>query len=211
MYAAFAVRGSCRARQISFFPLVPLGYGWKLRLTTVMLGSILCKIGNSRRRNDNSRVHIWRRPPNWVIPTMKRGYRRSGENKIFPHLIIWIHNQFVSCYLWQTKYCFCPGYSFTRVRITVQTPWSESSSELYRPNDRHFSVKLVPTSADRGCRVVSATDPYFRILDFVDQSRYSFFQAATKLYSWGWVGPVPDPLLLRTSDSAGNRIRTSAL
>jgi hypothetical protein len=33
------------------------------------------------------------------------------------------------------------------------------SSELYRPSDRRLSAKLVPTFADRGCRVVSATDP----------------------------------------------------
>jgi hypothetical protein len=29
------------------------------------------------------------------------------------------------------------------------------------------------------------------------------------LYSRGWVDPVPDPLLLRKSSSAGNRTRTS--
>jgi hypothetical protein len=33
------------------------------------------------------------------------------------------------------------------------------ASELYRPSDRHLSAKLVKTSADSGCRVVSATDP----------------------------------------------------
>jgi hypothetical protein len=27
------------------------------------------------------------------------------------------------------------------------------------PSDRRLSAKLVPTFADRGCRVVSATDP----------------------------------------------------
>jgi hypothetical protein len=32
-------------------------------------------------------------------------------------------------------------------------------SELYRPSDRRMSAKLVPTLADRGCRVVSATIP----------------------------------------------------
>jgi hypothetical protein len=34
-----------------------------------------------------------------------------------------------------------------------------SASELYRPSDRRLSAKLVPPFADRGCRVVSATDP----------------------------------------------------
>jgi hypothetical protein len=34
--------------------------------------------------------------------------------------------------------------------------------ELYRPSDRRLSAKLVPTFADKGCRVVSATDPHGR-------------------------------------------------
>jgi hypothetical protein len=42
--------------------------------------------------------------------------------------------------------------------------------ELYRPKDRRFSVKLVPTSTDIGCRVVSAMDPYSGILDFLDRT-----------------------------------------
>jgi hypothetical protein len=36
-----------------------------------------------------------------------------------------------------------------------------------------------------------------------------FFQVAPQLYSRGWADPVPDPLLLRKSGSAGNRTRTS--
>jgi hypothetical protein len=38
-------------------------------------------------------------------------------------------------------------------------PWSESASELYRPSDRRLSVKWLPTFADRGCHMVSVTDP----------------------------------------------------
>jgi hypothetical protein len=55
--------------------------------------------------------------------------------------------------------------------------------------------------------VVSVTDPYYRILGFLDRSRYVFFQAASQLYSL--VDPVLDPLLLGKSGSAGNRTRTS--
>jgi hypothetical protein len=33
---------------------------------------------------------------------------------------------------------------------------------LYRLSDRRLSAKLVPTLADRGCRVVSATNPHGR-------------------------------------------------
>jgi hypothetical protein len=35
-------------------------------------------------------------------------------------------------------------------------------SELYPPSDRSLSAKLVSTLADRGCRVVSATNPHGR-------------------------------------------------
>jgi hypothetical protein len=87
--------------------------------------------------------------------------------------------------------------------------WPKSARELYRPIDRRLSTKLVPTFADRGCHVVSVTDPYGCILDFLDQSSYFFFQVAPQLYSRGCVDPVPDPLLLRKSGSTGNRTRTS--
>jgi hypothetical protein len=88
-------------------------------------------------------------------------------------------------------------------------PWLESASELYRPNDRRLTAMLVASFAYRLCHVVSVTDPYGRILGFLDRSRYLFFQVAPQLYSRGWVGPVPDPLLLRKSSSAGNWTRSS--
>jgi hypothetical protein len=56
-----------------------------------------------------------------------------------------------------------------------------------------------------GCLVVSATYPQGHIIGFLDRSLYPFFQVAPHLYSQGWVDPVPDPLLLRKSGSAGYR------
>jgi hypothetical protein len=56
---------------------------------------------------------------------------------------------------------------------------------IIRPSYRRLSVKLVSTFADRGCHVVSVLDPYGRILDFLDWSRYFFFQVAPQLYSRG--------------------------
>jgi hypothetical protein len=64
-----------------------------------------------------------------------------------------------------------------------------SMSKLYRPCDRLLLEKLVPAFADRGCHVVSVMNPYGHILGFLDS--------------------VPDPLLLRKSDSAGNQTRAS--
>jgi hypothetical protein len=46
--------------------------------------------------------------------------------------------------------------------------WPESASEQYRPSDRCLSAKLMPTFSDRESYVVSMTDPYGRILDFLD-------------------------------------------
>jgi hypothetical protein len=57
--------------------------------------------------------------------------------------------------------------------------------------------------------MADVTDPYGRILDFLDRSRYFSFQMAPQLYSRGRVVPEPDPLLLRKSGSARDRTRAS--
>jgi hypothetical protein len=62
--------------------------------------------------------------------------------------------------------------SFLKGLHAVRTPWPESTSELQRPSVRRLLAKLQPTFADRGCHVVSMTDPYGRILRFLDRSRY---------------------------------------
>jgi hypothetical protein len=51
------------------------------------------------------------------------------------------------------------------------------------PTDQPPLVNVVPTFADRGCCVVSITDPHGRILGFLDRSRYYFFKVAPQLYS----------------------------
>jgi hypothetical protein len=84
-------------------------------------------------------------------------------------------------------------------------------SQLFVPSyiKKLNSVTLVrERTVPRGCCVVSATDRHGRILGFLDRSRYYLFQVAPQLYSRGWADPVPDPLLLRKSASAGNRTRT---
>jgi hypothetical protein len=44
--------------------------------------------------------------------------------------------------------------------LTEKTPWPQSASELCPPIDLRLSAKLVPTFANRGCHVVSVTNPY---------------------------------------------------
>jgi hypothetical protein len=48
---------------------------------------------------------------------------------------------------------------------------------------RHLSEKLVSTSENRMCHVVSAMHPHGRILTSLDRSRYFFSQVAPQLYS----------------------------
>jgi hypothetical protein len=45
----------------------------------------------------------------------------------------------------------------------------ESGRKLYRPSNCRLYAKLVPTFTDRGSCVVSMTDPYSRILGFLDR------------------------------------------
>jgi hypothetical protein len=57
----------------------------------------------------------------------------------------------------------------TTEAAAATTTRPESSSELYRPRDRRLSAELVSTSAYKGCHVVSVTDPYGLILDFLNR------------------------------------------
>jgi hypothetical protein len=66
--------------------------------------------------------------------------------------------------------------TMVKTKQAKKTPWPESASELYQPSDRRLSAKFVPTVADRGCHVVSLTDPY----GFLDRSRYFSFTQLLK-------------------------------
>jgi hypothetical protein len=72
----------------------------------------------------------------------------------------WIH--FVGCYMYYFRFLHTRCLLLYSRYLTKQkkTPWLLSASELYRPSDRRLSAKFVPTLADRGCRVVSATNPH---------------------------------------------------
>jgi hypothetical protein len=64
-------------------------------------------------------------------------------------------------------------------------PCPESASELYRLSDHHLSVKLVPTFANRGCHIVSVTDPYGRNLSFLNWGRYFSYRSNLNFLDWG--------------------------
>jgi hypothetical protein len=141
----------------------------------------------------------------WVLCFTIRPFYQWIKNSITDWIGGWVYPRSVLDV--ERKTIISIGNRKSLVYQLIQTPWLQSASELYRPSDRRVSAKLVPTFADRGCCVVSATDPHGRILGLLDRSRYYFFQVAPQLNSWGWVDPVSDPLLLRKSGSARNRTR----
>jgi hypothetical protein len=67
---------------------------------------------------------------------------------------------------------------------------------------------LVPNFADRReSRGQCGPSPTADNLGYPEPEPLIFFQVAPQLSSRGWVDPVPDPLLLRKSESDGNRTR----
>jgi hypothetical protein len=76
----------------------------------------------------------------------------------------------------------CLQGHYTRLKTTL---WPLPVSKLCQSRGPRLLAKLVPTSVDRGCRVVGATDPRDRILGFLDLRRYFFLQVAHQLYSRG--------------------------
>jgi hypothetical protein len=82
---------------------------------------------------------------------------------------------------------FSPQANYTD-RATVAC--RRSKCQLLRIEGVARSAQRIPTAVNLG---------------FLDRSRYFSIQVGPQLYSWGWVDPVPDPLLLRKSGSAGNR------
>jgi hypothetical protein len=107
-----------------------------------------------------------------------------------------------------------PYISSNRIKWTrnnKQTPWSESASELYRPSDLRLSTNWLPTFVGKGCHVVSVTDPYGRILDFLDRSRYfstKHLLSCTHEAEWTPFQThycFPFLFFSRKSGSAGNR------
>jgi hypothetical protein len=69
----------------------------------------------------------------------------------------------------------------TSLNLTKLHGLSPHANYTDRLSDRRLSAKLVPTLADRECRLVSATiPPQSLIFGFLDRSRY-FLEVASQL------------------------------
>jgi hypothetical protein len=92
-------------------------------------------------------------------------------------------------YWCKTEEDFHDGNNLILTRKKNSMVWvRERTIPTERP--RLVGEVIVNFFADRGCLLVSVTDPYDRILGFLDRSRYFFYQVAPQLYSRGWVAPL---------------------
>jgi hypothetical protein len=115
-----------------------------------------------------------------ISPTQGRYLHRTTQTQTNIHALngIRIHEQAKTARpLWSAyqQYCNMIWISRNSIRYNIKT------SEPYRPSDRRLSAKLVPTFADRGCRVVSATDPHGRILGFLDPKLLLFHSSSSSV------------------------------
>jgi hypothetical protein len=111
-----------------------------------------------------------------VVDGIRRGRLQNGSQKV----TTWVNSlgmlvEFGESTSWMEVRKLPPEWTRSVCWLNSQRAhpeWKSESyhlSELYLPSDRRLSAKLVPTFADRGCYVVSVTDPYGRILEFLDR------------------------------------------
>jgi hypothetical protein len=100
-------------------------------------------------------------------------------------------NQSVDQFIFQIKNfgTYSPQANYTgRATAACRRSWCQ----ILRIEGAACSAQRIPTAVTVG---------------FLDRSRYFSIQVAPQLSSRGWVDPVPDPLLLTKSGSAGNWTR----
>jgi hypothetical protein len=88
---------------------------------------------------------------------------------------------------------FCNGQRNSEVFCYKKNSVVLVRKRTIRPSDRSLPAKLVPTLADRGCRVVSATDPHGRNLGFFDPEPLLFHSSSSSIILTRLSGPRSRP------------------
>jgi hypothetical protein len=137
------------------------------------------------------RAYTWTR----TAPLSKRQESYYLINRITMNELFMVESMLWSCILNSIELtlklnsvAFSPQANYTERPPLV----GEVRANFLRIEGVAWSAQRIPTAVNLG---------------FVDRSRYFSIQVAPQLSSRGWVDPVPDPLLLRKSASAGNRTR----
>jgi hypothetical protein len=107
--------------------------------------------------------------------------------------------------------------------ITVSKKWDswrdlftkQTNSVVFNPNvnDTDWVTPtcqwiLVPTFADTGVLPGQCDGSLQMLITVLFLEPLFYFQVAPQLSSWGWVEPIPGPLLLRKPGSTGNQPTT---
>jgi hypothetical protein len=90
---------------------------------------------------------------------------------------------------------------------TKQTPWPESTKELYRPSDRRLTAKLVPTFAGREVLRSQRNRSPRKYSWFSRPEPLIFISSSSSIVLMRLIGPRSSPLFHRKCSIAGNRTR----
>jgi hypothetical protein len=113
----------------------------------------------------------------FIVPPVP--YQTKVSDYFFPEFLVLLLHSFTSHFAIPLNYkmpimqaTLCLWHRTFKQKNKNSVAWVRKR-ELYRPSDRRLSAKLVPNLADRGCRVVGATNPTAVNFSFLDRSRYS--------------------------------------
>jgi hypothetical protein len=121
-------------------------------------------------------VHV-RSSPAWQLSSVGQTMYLSKCHYVICNLsyCVTCYSSYNACYLcWFFMFMWKDFLNFhnSGIKKTKKQNKLHGLSLQTNYSDRRFSAKWLPTFADKGCHVVIVTDPYGRILGFLDRSRY---------------------------------------
>jgi hypothetical protein len=135
----------------------------------------------NRHRILKARLHTSILVPENTRPFIGPIYHKEDIDSLFFRNVTTFLQDFTPFH--SIEFSFCKKK--TKKQTNKQTAWPEFASELHRPSGRSLPTKLVATFANKGCHVVSVTDPYVRNPGFLEGEQLFFFQVAPNVYSRG--------------------------
>jgi hypothetical protein len=118
----------------------------------------------------------------WLFYPLEKSYRRplarmlggsQSRRDVIEESLEPVGKKTCDCTDWDVETPRVYRYKIKTNKQTNSMVWvRERTIPTEQPSDRRFSAKWLPTFADKGCHVVSVTDPYGRSLGCLDRSRY---------------------------------------
>jgi hypothetical protein len=156
-------------------------------------------------------MHMSTRSSHWFILCIKK-LLPTNPHPVYLLLILWLSSnisfrpQMFFCLMsfwpkFNTHFlpfsCLLHASPISPNFILFLTWWKKLHGLSPRANSPTEQPPLVcevmPTFADRGCHVISVTDPYGRILGFLDRSRATFLSSSSSVVLTRLSGPRSRP------------------